>query len=324
MARRGSGALWFLVVALVLIGVAAVTAGLVGTGRIALPFFAAKRSGLDVPPGSVAVPLSAAPIPAYTQITRDHMWDAKNQRAAVVVMRSSEVPPGMLTEFAQIRGRVLARDKGAGYVFTDDDFLPPGTRPGLVAGIPSGKRAVRLRAEQVSGIFGLRAGDRVDLVATIPLDTKASSDFGLKGVGAAQLAVEARVSNWQKQATVRTIVQDGMIVQPLVVRQEPVATRSLTQGVGVQNRPVQEVVIAVEPAEVPVITEALAVKAEVAAIPRSGRPDDPRGSRTPDLQPWTPFGGVVREAEPSASEGSFSLVEKITGSQRDLQAVPRR
>lgn len=96
-------------------------------------------------------------------------------------------------------------------------------------------------------------------------------------------------------------------------------------------RPVQEVVIAIDPEEVSRLTEALAVDARISMIPRSGRPDDPIDSTTPDLLPVSPFAapgsGTLAPTEsdfatePPASP--FSVVETIMGRKRALTAVPR-
>ena len=97
--------------------------------------------------------------------------------------------------------------------------------------------------------------------------------FAVGGAYGAQLALQARLSNWQKQATVHVLVQNGVIVEPLVTRQVPVFSRSLTQGGITRMRPVQEAVIAVEPDEVARLTEAMAVDARVstAALSRLWR-----------------------------------------------------
>jgi hypothetical protein len=99
-------------------------------------------------------------------------------------------------------------------------------------------------------------------------------------------------------------------------------------------RPVQEIVIAVDPEEVAPLTEAMAVDARISTVPRSGRPDDPVDSLTPGLRPVSPFtgpgDGVLSAAadDPSATqEGGappFSVVETIMGAKRELTAVPRQ
>lgn len=294
--------------------------------------------------GLTAVPVSARPIAAYTAVTRDDFWDARNARLAVIYLRPQDVSPRMLTSLGDLLGRVLSHDKSVGYAFTEDDFLPRGTRPGLVGGIPTNKRAIRVEADKVGGLFGLQPGDRFDLVSTIPIDAgnnaNANAFQNLGGAYAPQLQLQAQLTNWRKQAVVRILVQNGSIVQPLVTRQVPVFANSLTQGAVTRMRPVQEIVIAVDPDEVAPLTEAMAVGAVVSAVPRSGRPDDDPRSRTPESRPTSPlatgpFGAPPPATDPAASDapgtggtmpmsGSVAMVERISGLKRELAAVPQR
>ncbi len=290
------------------------------------------KSGEPSTAGLVAVPTPGRPIPAYTRITRDHLWDPRRNRLAVVYLPPRAVTREMLVGLSDVIGRVIGHDKMPGYVFTDDDFLPKGTREGIVAGIPAGKRAIRVPADKVEGVFGLHNGDRFDLVATMPIDTsRASQSFNVAGVYSEQLSVQTRLSNWQKQATVRVLVQNGVIVEPMTTRQVPILQASLTEHSAVRTRPVQEVVIAIEPEEVARLTEAMAVEAKISMVPRSGRPDDPVSSRTPDLRPVSPFTGpgsapVSNDSDLASDQDQpppFSVVETIMGRKRALTAVPR-
>jgi Flp pilus assembly protein CpaB len=277
------------------------------------------RSNQPSTAGLIAVPTAAVQIPAHTRIRRDHLWDRANTRISVVYLPPRAVTKEMLLNITQIIGRVLDTDKEPGYVFTDADFLPRGTREGLVAGIPAGKRAIRVSADRVEGLFGLNSGDRFDIVATLPIDANSggrSLNFG--GPYGQEIALEAELSNWDKQATVRVIVQNAVIVEPLVARGAPVA-QTTAQGAAVRARAVQEAVIAVNPNEVALLTEAMAVEARLSSIPRSGRPDDPINSRTPDLRPFSPF-----TASGGANQANvFSTVETIMGPKRAMTAVPR-
>jgi Flp pilus assembly protein CpaB len=240
----------------------------------------------------------------------------------------------MLVKLSDIMGRVLDHDKQPGYVFTENDFLPKGTREGIVAGIPPGKRAIRVLADKVEGLYGLRAGDRFDLVATLPIDGRGGTAqaFNFGGVYGQQLALQAKLTNWQKQATVRVMAQNAVVVEPMATRQVPVFSSSLTQGATTRMKPVQEIVIAVDPDEVARLTEAIAVEAKISCVPRSGRPDDPIDSVTPDLRPVSPFTGpgTAAFAASSAPAGGiqgappFSTVETISGTKRELTAVPRQ
>lgn len=313
----------------------AVTAAVAVPALVALWYFGLLRiPGLGGKPsyaGMVAVPVSAQRIPRYTKITRDHFWDPQKMELAVVHMRPEQMPKEVITDLRKILGRVLDHDKAAGYAFTESDFLPPGTRPGLVAGIPAGKRAIRVDADKVNGIFGLQPGDRFDLVSAVPLEAGRPGQqpgfASLGGVYGRQLDMQARLSNWQKQATVRVIVQNGVVVEPMTTRQVPVFSRSLTQGAVTRTRPVQEIVIAVDPGEVAPLTEALAVEADLNCIPRSGRPDDPRHSMTPGLSPRSPFafpaaGGDAGAAPAPRPSPALTMIETINGGRRDMVAAP--
>jgi len=302
------------------VGLAAVAAvvvlfaALVATGLVNLPQFGAREPSTE---GLVAVPTPAVTIPAYARIRRDHLWDQRNNRLSVVYLPPAAVTKEMLTSIAAIIGRVLDHDKEAGYVFTESDFLPIGTREGLVAGIPAGKRAIRISGDRVEGLFGLRAGDRFDLMATMPINaSQGGRSFDFSGPYGQEVALQAQLSNWDKQATVRVIVQSAVIVEPMSARGVTTIQNSLTDGATARTRQVQEAVIAIDPEEVAPLTEAIAVQARLTTIPRSGRPDDPPDSRTPDRLPVSPFGG-------QGTDGSdYTVVETIMGQQRSLTAVP--
>ena len=284
--------------------------------------------------GLVAIPTAARRIPAYTRVTRDHLWDPKNNRLAAVYLPPRAVTPEMLVKISDMIGRVLGHEKAPGYVFTEADFLPKGTRDGVVAGIPAGKRAIRISADRVDGLYGLHVGDRFDLLATMPIDASrggGAQTFNFAGTYGQQLALQARLTNWQKQATVRVMVQNAVIVEPMTLRGVPTFQSSLTEGGVSRTRSVQEVVIAVNPEEVARLTEAMAVDAKIMAIPRSGRPDDIFDSKTPDLRPVSPFtsprSGAFTAVDSDFATGHgappFRVVETIMGRKRELTAVPR-
>ena len=303
-------------------GIVLLFAVLVALGVIDLSIFRAQPPSTA---GLIAVPTPARAIPAYTRIRRDHLWDPVNQRISVIYLPPRAVTKEMLRGLPDVMGRVLAEEKAPGYVFTDDDFLPAGTREGLVAGIPAGMRAVRLSADRVEGLYGLNAGDRFDLLATLPIEDTGGGgqSFGFSGPYGSQLALQAQLSNWTKQATVRVIVQNATIVEPMNARGIPLYQTSLTEGASTRVRSVQEAVIAIAPSEVASLTEALAVGARLTTVPRSGRPDDPKNSRTPDLQPFGPFATPGGDLGGSTEAEAFKVVETISGQKRTLTAVPR-
>lgn len=300
---------------IVLIGAMLALAGLWAVGAINVDrLFGPSHEGM------VAVPTPAKEIPPYTKITRDHLVDSSG-KLSLLYLPPDAVTSQMYTQLGDVIGRVTRKPKPPGYVFTEADFLPKGSRDGLVAAVPPGKRAMRIEADQVKGLFGLHIGDRFDLVATIPIETKTGAK-GLKIGGAYQevLTLQAELTNWMKQATVRVLVQNGILIEPLTTRSVPVNVNTLTQGSVTRTKPVQEYVIAVDPQEVALLTQAIAVKAQINAVPRSGQPGDPEDSRTPDLQPWHPYGGLVGTGD-SVGDAfgkipKLTMVETISGKQK--------
>ena len=230
------------------------------SGVLDLSFFRSKE---DPTIGLIAIPTPARVIPAYTRITRDHLWDPTKNQLAVVYLPPSAVTKEML-RLPDIIGRVLNHEKTPGYVFTDSDFMPPGTREGFIAGVPAGKRALRIPADSVEGLYGLHQGDRFDLIASMPIEAAQEGATGgenlsFGGVYGQQMALEAQLSNWQKQATVHVIVQNGTIVEPLSTRQ--IAQLPGGDPTRARIRPVQEAVVAISPEEVARLTEAMTVQA---------------------------------------------------------------
>lgn len=277
------------------------------------------------PEGHIGVPISGRTIPAYHKLTRDDLWDAQHGRLAVTFIPEAQIGD-VIYDLSKLLGRVLDHEKPAGYAFTERDFLPKGTRPGVVAGIPAGKRALRLEAEKIGGLVGLNPGDRFDVVATQAVDPQAAgarpSALDLGGAYGALLSQQLALQNQtlrRQQAIVRVVVQSGVVVSPLETRNVPVSSSTLTSGLRTTTRPVQEMVIAISPEEVAPLTESIAVGAQLTCLPRSGLPDDPQGSVTPGSVPDVHLPGSVVGG---GQVPPLAVLDRIQGDKRDLQAVP--
>ena len=252
-----------------------------------------KRAPAGAPPGTVAVPAAAVAIPTYTRVGLEHLFDPATNDLRAVYLPEGSLFPETIVDPVKIVGRVLATDKKPGQLFTEEDFFPPGTREGIVAGIPRGKRAVRIDASKVNGIVGLGRGDRFDLVATLDFARGSASGVRVEGASANQLGA------FGSQVRASTIVEGGAVVQPLM--------RRAVVGGGSQQL-VEEMVVAVDPGEVAALTEALHSGARLDCIPRSGRPIDVSAeSRTP------------AEAK---KDGGIHVIETISGGKRRVVAVP--
>ncbi len=237
---------------------------------------------VSAPAGTVAIPAAAVPIDAYAEIQLEHLIDPRTNALAVIYLPEGSILPSTITDARDLIGRVLARPKPPGRVFADGDFLPKGTRPGIVAGIPPGKRAMRVDAAQVSGLVGLGQGDRFDLLATRTLS---------RNTGTRPAATSSE-----------TIVAGGTVVTPMRRRQVSAGT----SGAGI----VEEVVIAIDPGEAPVLSEALTAKARIDCVPHSGLPD-------------AGLHDSGEAARRSTSGRGTAVIETISGSRRENVAVPR-
>ena len=269
-----------------------------------------------LPAGTVAVPICPRDIPAYTKILRDHLWSPEKQIFAYIAIPEDQVPEGAFRTINDIRGRVTRRVKKRGFVFTEDDFYPAGTREGLVAAIPPGMRSMRVATSQIQGLHFLKPGDRFDVVGARTIEpTK-------KGVGS--LVVDANVSSMLdastrrgKRADVSVLVRNGIVIEPVKIRAEPKVGASLTRGTFAQALPVQEVVIAVRPDEVTHLAQAFATDVSVWCTARSGRPDGEDTEMT-ELVSESPLQQLLGAERSGVGD---ALVERISGIERTHRLV---
>lgn len=338
--RHGTASATILPIGILVMGIVGGALLLHATGAVQLPFLAARAAEPAKPDlsGLVRVPRSARTIPAYAAVLREDLWDAQQGTVSAVYLRPEDVTEEMITDLGSVLGRVLKREKPPGYVFTESDFFPHGTRPGPTAGIPPGKRAMRLKAADVPGLHGLNQGDRFDLVMTVSVELeqpplRASQPGGgldLEGPYAALQASESSRSDDEpvrvkrKHAEVRTIVRNGIVVEPVQQRKEITKRTSLLQGATLQATPIEEIVIAVAPEEVAEVNLALAVEASLQVAMRSGQVDaSVDEGDIPDIQVVTES-EETQAADEEDEPGPVRVVEVIKGDEKHLHAVPAR
>jgi hypothetical protein len=102
------------------------------------------------------------------------------------------------------------------------------------------------------------------------------------------------------------VVDNGAVVLPVYFRNVPSTSHSFS-GQQTTSKPVQEIVLAIEPNEVPLLTEMLASEATLTAVARSGLPDDSQESR------------VTIEVE---AEAPPQVIDVIKGQKRDQVVFP--
>ena len=250
-----------------------------------------ERGPRSAPAGTIAIPAAGVAIPTYTQIRVEHLVDPRTGDLRAVYLPEGSLLPETFIDAKLIVGRVLSVDKQPGQVFSESDFYPIGTREGIVAGIPAGKRALRIDATKVSGIVGLARGDRFDLIATFDVAAKMGGGVKMQGAGMngfGRLGSSVRAT---------PIVASGAVVQPLERRVLP----------GRVEKIVEEMVIAVDPEEVATLTEALHTGARIDCVPLSGRPEDLASERT--------------DAKKNGAAAAISMIETISAGERRVVAV---
>ncbi|MGO9111851.1 MAG: hypothetical protein ACLP9L_21705 [Thermoguttaceae bacterium] len=312
----------------IVIGGAVTVAALAGLKVIDPAKLAFWRQKVEpIPADWVPVPVPVRAIPAYTMVTKDFLINPKTGAWEVVWSPPNLVPKSAILEVGKIRGRVMAHEKPPFYCFTEKDFLPEGTHPGVVAGTPEGKRAITLDPGKLKGVFGLREGDHVDVLADIPVDKL--SWFGGPEVGRSVILAQpvSLGEHPDKQRTeTRVLARDAMIVTPVTTRAKPVVSSSLTQGPTTRTVPVQEIVLAVGEEEVARVTKALDWDLGMMCAARSGRPEAKDAEPTPPGAVAVPV--LVREvpAFSELTEADFrdSVTQRVRYESASLTEVNRR
>jgi hypothetical protein len=291
----------WIVVVLICLFVPLAAAGTVGTlwafGKVDPVAWFSHRDQL--PPGHVPVLASWTKIPAYTKITRDHLIDPRTGKWAFVPVPEGEIPKEAMLSTNEVIGRVLNHDKGPRYLFTERDFFPKGTRAGMSGAIPPGKVSLTLERTKIQGIAGLEQQDRIDLTATVPVEAPRGSGNLSKG-----LMQQTQIAQMEKLARVRVLAKNAVLIE-FTQHDKSITSRTLSQGSFVKKVPVEEVVIAVDPAEVAPIQEALSTDVAISCVVRSGQPGDP--------------GIATVESNPLAN---IATIDAISGDKRESVVLP--
>lgn len=164
---------------------------------------------------------------------------------------------GALMQPTAIIGRVVKRDKRAGMGFRQDTFFPPGTPEGIAGATPPGMRAVTLDATKLTGVHALQAGDRIDLMASVPAEQAAASPQSGGRLPVAALVAAASGGLAATGTEPLLLAEGALVLKPVYVRNETTTSSSLTQGQRLQHVPKYEVAIAVSADDVIPLQSAL-------------------------------------------------------------------
>ena len=183
-----------------------------------------------------------------------------------------------------IVGRVLRRDKLPGLAFSERTFFDAGTPAGLAGATPPGMRTLTLKADRLTGIHRVSSGEKIDLVASVPLNRLQRFELatGSRSLST-QLLDSSRTSNRdaERETIARLVASQAVVLTSVSQRVATESTASLTQGRRVLAVPVEEVVLAVAAEHVAAVTAALELEATINVLVISGRPGATETDRRP-------------------------------------------
>ena len=268
------------------------------------------------------IPICNKTVPPYTAVTDEYLTvlHAPPDQAQKFVEK------GILISYAQVRRRVTARQHEVGKAFTENDLLPKGSRPGVAGGTPPGKVAITLDASKMQGVFGLKEGDHVDLLADIPVDKLSWFGGSDGGVAAIPVHFAPHGDKDKPQTETRVLARDAVTISPVITRAKPVASSSLTQGIGTHTVPVQEIVFAVGEEEVARVTKSMDCDLQIMCAAHSGRPEEKEPEPAPPGPVAVPV--LVREipAFTELTEADFRdpVTQRVRYQSASLLEVNRR
>lgn len=219
--------------------------------------------------GLIAVPKSIRPIEAYTKVSREDLIDLRLGDDSYFWMTPEQVRsnPQWIVNPSDIIGRVLAQDKEKDYVFSEKNFLPEGSRPGIAGGTPPNKRAMVISVDQTPGLDLLSSGDQFDLLATLPGSDSNGSNVDYAALLGGIKSPELRLGQRATPGGVRVLVQGGTLISID-------KTTSPANGRSSRSSTNTVATVALAPEEVALLTEAIGNGTKIFCVARSGQPDD--------------------------------------------------
>lgn len=227
-----------------------------------------------LPPNSV-VGMSVTGISTDNTPVDGRVEGIKNDDGRVVfVVAGKDVPQSQVSELGgalmsvnAIIGRVVSKDKRAGMGFQESTFFPKGTPEGIAGATPPGMRAITLDATKLTGIHGLNSGNRLDLLASVPIGS-----FGSNSQPNA-LLTNSRPGKDALNTEPVLLARNALLLRSVTVRNETTTTSSLTSGKRQVNEPKYEVAIAVMPEDLIPLQNALDQSLKITCVATSMQPE---------------------------------------------------
>ncbi|QDS91716.1 hypothetical protein FF011L_04490 [Roseimaritima multifibrata] len=269
--------------------------------------------------GQLAFPAIVRPMNAHEAVTKDDFIHPQTKQLNVVWLPEA-TEKVVSRKMSDLIGRVLRRDKQAGMVLSEADFLEKGTRPGLVAGIPAGKFAMSIPAAEIAGLDQLRGGDRFDLLVSLPkrddggqiANSEPAALFG--GIKPPSL----RVGQLSRRHGVMHLVTDGMLVTLFSGKERSTSGPSgltVAPGGSKSKKSTPAIVyaeLAVSPDEIGPLTEAISLGTKLTCVLRSGLPSDDVGDAT-STEGMVPVITAAKEVSAFSALTDENLMDDSTG-----------
>ena len=303
--------------ALILIVLLMLVAGGIFVTLFATGFFTAQKKSISRE-GQVACPALVRPVRAYDVITSADLINPQTKQLNIIWIPKTQVSSAILRDLGEIIGRVVSRDKSAGFALTENDFLPKGTRPGVSAGIPPGKRSLTVSVKGISGMELLRQGDMFDLMAVLPSRKDPESNIEQAALLGGVKPPDTRSGQLARQTGIKPLVIGGTMVA--ITQGASQSTKGagelvVTPGGSRRNSKAEMVAtIAVDPVEVSPLTEALGLDVKIFCVARSGQPDDSADEPAPvSLEGLVPVVTLSRPVDAYAQVHQDDLADEVTG-----------
>jgi hypothetical protein len=116
--------------------------------------------------GSKQIVVASEPLAPYQEFN-ESIWQGNRRRITSRIVSSEDARFDKALTVDDVRfyyGRVFGRAKSRGDSLTAADFLPPGTKPGLAAGVPAGYTFFPVADREIEGLDSFTAEDHVAIL----------------------------------------------------------------------------------------------------------------------------------------------------------------
>lgn len=117
-------------------------------------------------PGSKQIVVASEPLAPYQEFN-ESIWQGNRRRitSRIVSSEDSRFDDALTVDDVRFYyGRVFGRAKSRGDSLSAADFLPPGTKPGLAAGVPAGHTFFPVADREIEGLDSFAAEDHVAIL----------------------------------------------------------------------------------------------------------------------------------------------------------------